>query len=131
MAIRTYKCLDCGCIEKLFDHNDKICPKCSGENIKKQLSVPLENKNTDCLDKYHSVNVDPKIVSDTKKRSTKHVNDTIDELIEQFGEKECIIAGFLVWDETLKKYRKRTDWDTNTLNSKNSGTAPVSGKKVK
>lgn len=103
------------------------------------MSVPLDNKITECTDKYHNINAPKGIESDLKSRTARHVNDTMQETIEQFkadygeieGTKMAKELGFLRWDKKTKEWRVRSDQDTNTVNKSNKASSRVHGKVVK
>jgi uncharacterized FlgJ-related protein len=87
------------------------------------MKAPLSNKITSKTDTYHNVNAEDGIQEDTKKRSAQHILDTIDEMIEEFGEEIAKEQGWLVWDATQKKWRKRNEFDVGLLNTANAGSA--------
>jgi len=135
MPIRTFRCLKCNKDDEYFDHDirdQKVACACGNRtDFKKLMSVPLENKITiDTKDYYTGAKQEKGIQEDLRKRSTKHVNDTLRETIadlaERFGEKESEkIAkeqGWLITDDGGKTWRLRSDFDTGTLNSRNQGT---------
>lgn len=122
MAIRRYKCNKCGKTSKHLDQSDKICNYCESTDLKKLLPIPLDARVTDQADSYRNSNYLKDVQSDAKRRTMRHNNDTIDDFIEEFGEAEAISSGRLIWDDKLKKYRKRNDWDTDTTNAKNRGS---------
>ena len=122
MALRYWECKKCSHKEPFFDHEDKKCPKCDGIKLKKLIGIPLQAKNVVTEDKLHNVQVEVGINEDARKRSTKHVNDTIDELILEHGEAIAKEQGWLISEDNGKTWRKRNDWDTKTINATNSGT---------
>lgn len=128
MAIRPWKCKKCNTKEIFFDHEEKICPKCQSTEMKKLIGVPLQSKNTETMDKYHNIKSEVGVSDDLQKRSTKHVNDTLDEMILEHGEEIAKERGWLRSDDGGKTWRKRNDFDTNTLNATNSGTSNPSKK---
>ena len=60
---------------------------------------------------------------DLKDRSKQHVQDTLDEMIQEFGEQIAKEQGWLIYDTTKKVWRKRNEWDIHLLNKENSGSA--------
>lgn len=144
MAIRNFSCTKCTFIDLFFDHQIRdskaICTKCGNTTFNKLLSVPSDNKVTESTKDYYTGALKEKgIEEDLRKRTTKHVNDTLPEMIEElkerFGEKEATNMakeqGWLRTDDNGKTWRLRTDFDTGTLHAHNSGSlkASIKGKK--
>lgn len=121
MAIHRYECEECGEIEPFFSH-EKIECVCGSEKMKKLINMPLKAKSCDKVDKLHDVHMERGIEEDLKKRNIKHNNDTIDDFIDKHGEKQAKEMGYLVSDDGGKTWRKRTDFDTRTLNAQNKAT---------
>ena len=117
MALRYFKCIKCGFKDLFFDHEDKTCPQCGRKEFKKMLSVPMPIKNVETTNKYHNVKAIKNIEQDVKDRNTKHMNDTLDDLIEEFGEQIALEQGWLIRENG--KLRKRNDFDTGTLGKNN------------
>ena len=103
MAIKKYSCVNCGHTEPFFDHEEKVCVKCQSKDMKRSYGAPLENKITDSADSYRKINVQKGIEKDLKDRSKQHVQDTLDEMIAEFGEQIAKEQGWLIYDETKKK----------------------------
>jgi len=126
MSLRNYKCIKCKYKTTFFDHDkNKKCSKCEGVDLKRLMSVPLSMKSTIKTDKYHGMNYEVGIQEDLRKRSTKHVNDTLDDMIAEHGEQIAREMGWLITEDGGKTWRKRNDFDTNTTGAKNSGTTPT------
>ncbi len=122
MAIRPYTCKDCGHKEMFFDHETKICPKCQSMNLNREFGMPLSAKITDKVDKIHNVDMEKGIEEDLRKRNKKHMNDTIDEFIAEFGEQHAKEIGLLISTDNGRTWRKRTDFDIGLLHAQNKGT---------
>ena len=121
MAIREFYCKDCYCIEDFFDYEEKVCPNCSSLNMEKILSIPLQARHVD-KDKWTGIETEKGVPEDVKARSKKATNEDLDNMIAEFGEQIAIEQGWLIYDPVIKKYRKRTDWDTDTLGKTNKSS---------
>jgi len=122
MALRRYQCRSCGAKTKFFDDAVGECYRCKGTTFGRLLSIPAEPLSTVTVDEYHNVQQQVGVQEDLRKRTTKHVNDNLDGDIEEYGEKIAKEQGWLRSDDGGKTWRKRTDFDTDTLHSQNSGT---------
>jgi hypothetical protein len=145
MAIRPFQCINCGYSDVFFDYEIRdqkaTCVKCNGKDFTKLMAIPSDNKITiDSKDYYSAAKQEVGIQEDLRKRSTKHVNDTlstqIEETKQQFGEVEglkiCKEQGWIRSDDGGKTWRIRTDFDTGTLGASNSGSIkPNLGKNEK
>jgi len=121
MALRNYQCKDCEHIELYFDHEDRIC-KCGSVQLERKLSIPLQSRNTDVVDKYHNINASKGVQDDLKSRTMQHNQDNLDDAIADRGEKHAKEMGWIVYDKAKKKWRKRENWDIDLLNKTNSGS---------
>lgn len=122
MAMRNWRCNECSHEELFFDHETKECKKCKSVDLKRLIALPSAAKITDTVDKYHNVQMEKGIEDDLKTRNKKHVNDTIDEFIAEFGEQQAKEIGLLISDDNGRTWRKRNDFDIGTLNAQNKGT---------
>jgi len=130
MALRTYQCLKCEYKTTFFDHEKvKKCDSCKSVDLKRLLGVPLSMKSTIKTDKYHDINYEVGIQEDLRKRSTRHVNDTLCDLIEEHGQKIAKEMKWLITEDGGKTWRLRNNFDTNTVGKSNSGSAEKLGKK--
>jgi len=107
MPILAFECFNCKRRVKLFSHKEHVCPKCGSDRIKRVLSVPLKNRNTEgTTSDYHGMESLSGIKDDVKQRNKKHQIETLNEVIDKHGVKNAKQQGWIKKDGT-----KKSDWD--------------------
>lgn len=128
MALTRYKCANEHNVI-LWGHEEVKCPECQSTDLTRVLKAPLKAKINDKVDTYHNVDAEAGVQDQTRERSKQHVQDTLDEMIDQFGEAIAKEQGWIIYDSLKKVWRKRDNWDQGLLNKFNSGSKEALRKK--